>query len=393
MRRRRLIRSAYRSGTKKKSIKPILIRVAFVLVLVAVTTSAALLLGSYLDERANFAESLLETHEKSEPSNEKTEMFPGGVLSDSDVTEKNVCAAHIEVVGVSEESVTESIRALGDMYSAVSINVVSPTGSLVYLSDALMNYVRLDGDLVVRPSAGEVEGSEVEGDALPAIKTALAVADELGMRKSAVFSASSNVLENSPISNNERITDGIILGEMYDMGFDEVILTSLVTEDAEITTELLKKIVSYLSSLRDYSGEIDIGVVLPSSVYLVPQSASFIKTLSEYADFLAISVNTDAEDPAAAYSSVYDNCHSLKGNFSVYNIRGMIETDDVEVAQAVYAALCDLSVKSVQFSTYVSDPVYVVEIPDDTPDESVDTGKVNDNAVSKEDYLSNDENT
>lgn len=393
MRRRRLIRSAYRSGTKKKSIKPILIRVAFVLVLVAVTTSAALLLGSYLDERANFAESLLETHEKSEPSNEKTEMFPGGVLSDSDVTEKNVCAAHIEVVGVSEESVTESIRALGDMYSAVSINVVSPTGSLVYLSDALMNYVRLDGALVVRPSAGEAEGSEVEGDALPAIKTALAVADELGMRKSAVFSASSNVLENSPISNNERITDGIILGEMYDMGFDEVILTSLVTEDAEITTELLKKIVSYLSSLRDYSGEIDIGVVLPSSVYLVPQSASFIKTLSEYADFLAISVNTDAEDPAAAYSSVYDNCHSLKGNFSVYNIRGMIETDDVEVAQAVYAALCDLSVKSVQFSTYVSDPVYVVEIPDDTPDESVDTGKVNDNAVSKEDYLSNDENT
>lgn len=393
MRRRRLIRSAYRSGTKKKSIKPILIRVAFVLVLVAVTTSAALLLGSYLDERANFAESLLETHEKSEPSNEKTEMFPGGVLSDSDVTEKNVCAAHIEVVGVSEGSVAESIRMLGDMYSAVSINVVSPTGSLVYLSDALMNYVRLDGDLVVRPSAGEVEGSEVEGDALPAIKTALAVADELGMRKSAVFSASSNVLENSPISNNERITDGIILGEMYDMGFDEVILTSLVTEDAEITTELLKKIVSYLSSLRDYSGEIDIGVVLPSSVYLVPQSASFIKTLSEYADFLAISVNTDAEDPAAAYSSVYDNCHSLKGNFSVYNIRGMIETDDVEVAQAVYAALCDLSVKSVQFSTYVSDPVYVVEIPDDTPDESVDTGKVNDNAVSKEDYLSNDENT
>lgn len=393
MRRRRLIRSAYRSGTKKKSIKPILIRVAFVLVLVAVTTSAALLLGSYLDERANFAESLLETHEKSEPSNEKTEMFPGGVLSDSDVTEKNVCAAHIEVVGVSEGSVAESIRMLGDMYSAVSINVVSPTGSLVYLSDALMNYVRLDGALVVRPSAGEAEGSEVEGDALPAIKTALAVADELGMRKSAVFSASSNVLENSPVSHNERITDGIILGEMYDMGFDEVILTSLVTEDAEITTELLKKIVSYLSSLRDYSGEIDIGVVLPSSVYLVPQSASFIKTLSEYADFLAISVNTDAEDPAAAYSSVYDNCHSLKGNFSVYNIRGMIETDDVEVAQAVYAALCDLSVKSVQFSTYVSDPVYVVEIPDDTPDESVDTGKVNDNAVSKEDYLSNDENT
>ena len=382
MRRRRLIRSAYRSGTKKKSIKPILIRVAFVLVLVAVTTSVALLLGSYLDERANFAESLLETHEKSESSNEKTEMFPGGVLSDSDVTEKNVCAAHIEVVGVSEESVAESIRMLGDMYSAVSINVVSPTGSLVYLSDSLMNYVRLDGDLVVRPSAGEVEGSEVEGDALPAIKTALAVADELGMRKSAVFSASSNVLENSPVSHNERITDGIILGEMYDMGFDEV-----------ITTELLKKIVSYLSSLRDYSGEIDIGVVLPSSVYLVPQSASFIKTLSEYADFLAISVNTDAEDPAAAYSSVYDNCHSLKGNFSVYNIRGMIETDDVEVAQAVYAALCDLSVKSVQFSTYVSDPAYVVEIPDDTPDESVDTGKVNDNAVSKEDYLSNDENT
>ena len=193
MRRRRLIRSAYRSGTKKKSIKPILIRVAFVLVLVAVTTSVALLLGSYLDERANFAESLLETQEKSESSNEKTEMFPGGVLSDSDVTEKNVCAAHIEVVGVSEESVAESIRMLGDMYSAVSRNVVSPTGSLVYLSDALMNYVRLDGDLVVRPSAGEVEGSGVEGDALPAIKTALAVADELGMRKSAVFSASSKV--------------------------------------------------------------------------------------------------------------------------------------------------------------------------------------------------------
>ena len=70
----------------------------------------------------------------------------------------------------------------------------------------------------------------------------------------------------------------------------------------------------------------------------------------------------------------------------------MIESENVEVAEAVYAALCDLAVKSVQFSVRVAEPDYVADIPLVTPEESVDTGEVNENAVSKDDYLSNGEN-
>ncbi|MBR6808566.1 MAG: hypothetical protein IKM46_09370 [Clostridia bacterium] len=393
MRRRRLIRSAYRSGAKKKSIKPILIRVAFVLVLAAVTAGVALLLGSYLDSKASVAESLLETDQKNEAVTEKGELFPDGVYSESDIKKKNVCAAHIDVVGVREDAVEESIRALGDVYNAISVNVVSPSGSLIYLSEALMDYVRLDGGLVIRPAEEAEEDAESLGDALEEIKTALSVAGELGMRKSAVYSVSPHVLEDSTAADHERVADGIVIGEMYNMGFDEVILTSLVGEEEEISTELLKKLVSYLASLRKRSAKIDIGVLLPASVYLVPQSGGFIKTLSEYADFLAISVGTDAETADEAYSSAYDNCHSLKGNFSVYNIRGMIETEDVEIAQAVYAALKDLSVSSVQFSTYVAEPSYAPQIPVTTPDDTEDLGKENENAVNKEDYLNNGNET
>ena len=391
MRRRRLIRRAYRSGTMKKSIKPILVRVMFVILVGAVTAGAALLLGSYLDKKAQTVESLLATEEGKEPSTEKKELFPDGIPSESDVTSKSIIAAHIDVVGVSETDVEKSIRDLGEMYNAISVNVVSPSGSLVYLSDAVMEYVRLDGTLVSRPQlGGEDLETEDMGDALPAIKKAIAVAEELNMRKSVVFSASVNVLGDSEVSYNERVLDGLLLGELYEFGFDEVIITSLVDEEDEITTELLKKIVSYIASLREHSKEIDIGVMLPDSVYLVPQSASFIKSLSEYADFLAISVVTEAENPDQAYSSVYDNCHSLKGNFSVYNIRGVITVADTEVASAVYAALDDLSVKSIQFTAYVPSPDYELEIPVVTPDDTEGTANVNENAKDKEDYSSDD---
>jgi len=391
MRRRRLSRSSYRFGTKKKSIKPILVRVAFVLVCVALTAGAALLLGSYLDQKAQVAESLLQTSDKNGPETDKTELFPDKRPTTPDVLSENVCAAHIDVVGVTEEEVAENIRALGDVYNAVSVNVVSPEGNLVYLSDALMDYVRLDGTLVVRGNDGAEDGTD--GDALPAIKSAISEATRLGMRKSAVFSASNLVLEESSMAQNDRTVDGILLGELYGFGFDEVIITSLVDSDDEITTELLKKIVAYLTSLREYSLDIDIGVMLPASVYLVPQSASFIKTLSEYADFLAISVTTDETEPSAAYSSVYDNCHSLKGNFSVYNIRGVISTNDEATASAAYAALCDLSAKSTQFSVYVANPSYESELPDVTPDMPTESGSVNENAVSKDKYTSNEDET
>lgn len=391
MRRRRLSRSSYRFGTKKKSIKPILIRVAFVLVCVALAVSAALFLGSYLDKKAQIAESLLETNDKNEPSTDKTDVFPPKRPTRPDVLSENVCAAHIDVVGASEEEVAEKIRGLGEVYNAVSINVVSPDGSLVYLSDALMEYVRLDGELVVRPQTdGE---DETVGDALPAIKAALAEASRLGMRKSAVFSASDGALEKQSGSVDVRTLDGILLGELYNLGFDEVVITSLVAPDDVITPELLKSVVAYVTSLREYSIDIDIGVMLPDSVYLVPQSASFIKTLSEYADFLAISISTDETEPSAVYSSVYDNCHSLKGNFSVYNIRGVITATDESIASAVYAALSDLSAKSIQFSVYVESPSYKTDASSDTPAPPEDQGVTNENAVSKDKYTTNGDET
>ena len=114
--------------------------------------------------------------------------------------------------------------------------------------------------------------------------------------------------------------------------------------------------------------------------------ASKIKTLSEYADFLAIGISSESRDPGEAYSLVYENCYSLKGNFSVYNIRGVILESDPDISAAIYASLKDMAVNSIQFTVYNAAPSFTPNTSSGNETSETEKSFSNENASRSEDY-------
>ncbi len=363
----------------------------------AALTAFSIFLGSFLKEKAELAESILDTTSTPTESAQTAPLFPDGVESTSDAKDIKVCASFIDILSETPAEIKGKINSLSEKYNSVSVNIVSENGQLVYLSQALLDYVRLDPTSVTAKYLSRSLGDdsdtdeEVKIDVLDNIEALLASAKENGVRTSAMFSTSSAVLTMDASGYAACEIDSIILGELSDFGFDEVIISGLITEDSGITNDILKNIVSYLAVLRKNSGDLDIGVVLPESIYLTPQSAASIKTLADYVDFLAVTVNNDAVDPYEVYSSIYDNYHSLKGNFSVYNIRAVITSNDPDVACAIYASLNDLCSASVQFSIFVEDPDFSAETPSDTTEDTETDVISNDNANREDSYINETE--
>ena len=407
---RRIRLGRRRSGPKKKPKKKIILRVVFVILCAAALTGLSVLLGMYLRERAQFAETLVHetTPDVSAVAEEPEELYPDGILSTSDARNIELCAADIDVTLGSTDSIRNLIGGLSDKYNAISVRVTSEEGELVYVSHALMELVGIDTGAVTQNSASPVsdnslndttviaddDNPEESNDAgkssepstvLDNLNAALEEAGDRSLRRSAIYVTSPDVLSGGTDAAVIGARDRAVIGELHSLGFDEVIIDGLVGEDDTLSHETLRSIVSYLALLRGGGNGIDIGITLPASVYLISQNASRIKTISEYADLLAIGINSESGTPEEAYSFVYDSCYSLKGNFSVYSIRGVITDRDPKVAAAVCASLCELSVGSVQFSVYVEDPSY-------SPGESTgstdapETGISNDRAMRSEDY-------
>lgn len=375
MRRRR--RMSSHTGTKRKSHKKILIRIAFTVLTAAVLTSLAMMLGHRLDRKA--AEAALRTESVDDGSSApaeteaETEAYPDGIKSTSDASSLKITAADIDVRSVLSDEIGELMDSLSPEYNAVSVRVTDG-GRLVYLSPALLSLSHLPEDssyTVAHPDDEDDEndendddgngsgGAAAASDPLENIKKVIEEAGSRSLRTSAVYS----VTEASLDGGFEASLGRAVVGELCSFGFDEVIVDGLFS-DGDISERRVEQTVLFLSSLRDVSGEVDIGITLPASVYLDTTTASSIKTLSEYADLLAINISSGAENAADAYKAVYDGCYSLKGNFSVYNIRGMITDTTPECAEAAYAALKALADASVQFSVFVDEPSYEPEAPE-----------------------------
>ena len=408
---RRIRLGRRRAGPKKKPQGKILFRIFFVIFCAAVLTGLSVLLGMHLRERARIAESMERDVTTDVPGAtvEPTELYPDGGRSTSDARSINVCAADIDVTRGSSDDIRDLVKGLSDRYNAVSVRVTSDSGELVYVSRALMELVGIDTGAVTQNSAAAASDSESEpatesestggepkeseskktvaepSTVLDNINAALAAAGEKSLRRSAIYVTSGDSLGDGRDASVRAARDCAIIGELRSLGFDEVIIDGLVGEDDTLSHDTLREIVSYLSLLRGGGDGIDIGITLPASVYLISQNASRIKTLSEYADLLAIGIGSGAGTPDEAYSFVYDSCYSLKGNFSVYSIRGVITDSDPEIAAAVSASLRALSVGGIQFSVYVPDPTFV---PDNGTDDTTgpETGISNDRAMRSDDY-------
>ncbi len=410
MRKRRRLSAGYRSGypnVKKKKYKKLLIRTAFVIIAAAVITGLAILLGTHLNKRAESAISrtvhgIGSIDTESETQEQKpADPYQEGVKSSSNAKTLKVIAADISITDNRVEDIENQIHDLSDKYNAVSIRLTE-SGRLVYVSPAVLDYARLPADAVspVTQSQSQTpqypqtsddgDGNDEKPftDPYENLKAAVSAAKNKNLRVCALYSTSvlsSYETEDINASSDAKTLDGIIIKELASLGFDEVIIDGLAEEDEGISNEKTSAIISYFANLRKSAGEIDIGVVLPYSIYVDAPSAGDINKLSEYADVLAIKIGSNANGADDAYQAIYDLCYPLKGNFSAYNIRGIILDSTPENAEASYAALKNLADVSAQFSVYVKNPSYSQNGSNgNQPD--ADGGTSNPNALTGNDY-------
>lgn len=416
MRRHRYTRGSYRAGNVKKTRKMILARLLFTAVCALLIFLLSVLLGRYLLAKADSSKNEASGEESTvaESTAPSYSLENGTPVSDPEAYLREVCAADIDITSADADTLRDRIDSLSAVYNAVSVRLSGEDGRLVYASPALMSYSRLDpsradngmtveaSSEVTQDDPKEEEDEDGEGeepkknstvtiqkdcDVLENLKTVIQAAHERSLYVVVTFSADSEALSDDVVAAQRGELDALLAGELVSFGCDEILITELFDGDAQLPAETLEKIVGYLARLREHTGQVRLGVNLSDGVYFVPQNASMIKTLSKYADFLSISIETEAEDAQHAYSSVYDNCYSLKGNFSVYNLRALMLSDDAQLSSAMYAALGELSARSFQFTCYVAEPSYSVDA-DDTQSADSESGAVNENASRSEDYES-----
>ena len=415
MRKHRYIRGGY-AGSVKKSRKKLIIRIAFVIGCALALTVFAVLLGSYLNGKAEESKALSTQTESAEKASEDiSELFPDGVpVKDKDEAKREICGADIDITSADRNTLCKMIDGLSAEYNAVSIRICGGDGKLVYISPALMEYVGLDYNFANPSDEGngstniDITGDENDEnnesgentddgkneedspkvyDAYENLCAVISKAKEKNLRVVVLYNADSSCLDWTASALSECEKDSVIAGELAALGCDELLIDGLCADEGQIPHDTPKAIVRYLAVLRSRSGDLLIGLNFPDNVYLIPQNASIIKTLSEYADFLAISIGTSVTNADEAYSAVYDNCYSLKGNFTMYNLRGIIVSDNADIACAIHASLKALSAKSFQFTVYVADPKFTLNNETTDTDSADETGAVNDNANRKEDYL------
>ncbi|MBQ6789395.1 MAG: hypothetical protein IJO81_04345 [Clostridia bacterium] len=397
MKKQKLKRRTYRPVSKKvKTVKKIVWRILFVLICAAALCVFSVYLGSWLKERAAQIDGILQADTQQSESVSEETLPPPTEAPEEGVPAR---AAYLDVLGMSGADIEKYIYNLHESYNTVSIDITSEDGKLVYVSPALLEYVKLDPSAVTAsPVVGSVKGddgeyTEYEIDVLSNIKTALDAAKRKDLRVCAVYSTTSAVMQSEAYESAWDI-DAVVASELYSLGFDEVMIDGLFSEEHPLDAENVNRAVRYTAELKNRAEGFDIGLVIPEEAVFVPANASIVNMLSEYTDFLCVYVSGEGADAEEAYSVAYEEFHSVKGALSAYNVRAVILNGDGERAAAVATALTDLTSVGVQFTCEVTSPVYSPESADDTDETETeypaDTG-YNENANRKDDYTNDTE--
>lgn len=312
-------------GSKHKWIKKVLI----VLSVCAAAFALSILLGMYLKsslENAPINTEPVETDNiPPSPSDQniydslksKSKTLPGSVIGGC--------------VNTSATDAAAEFAAVFKEYGAISFTATDKSGKISYGSPAVADI-----------SKTTVNSTLIQADA---IRSVLA---SQGGYHSAVYKSDSDVIEGNSVL---REIDCAVVGELDSMGFDDVIITGTLT-DRTLDSETVKKLLSYIASLRESAQSIMIGVEVPLSILVDPECAPQTVLLSEHVDFLAVDLTeaSEKEDPTAYLRTTADN---IRGSFSAYRLRALIDGGEKAAADAALQALRDVSVNYIQFITPV----------------------------------------
>ncbi len=368
------------TGATRTKLK-ILFRILFVVIAAAVITALAILLGTHLKNKAASAESILDGTGEFIPDGGGREerTLPSGVEAKNRDPELKVCAADLDMANDPEEDIMARIISLPSFYDAVSVRV-SRNGTLLYVSPAVAG--------LTRQSVPEAVGKEDEVFVtLNEVKDIVTVASQRGYRVSLIYESTPDVL-SSDDPDLALSVDVAVIGELASLYPGEILVDGLISDEGTLDFDTLSSMTGYLASLRSVTGDVSLGVILPSRVFFDTTTAAQIVNLCEYVDLLAVEIRTYEAGEEEAYSSIGSECYKLRGNFASYNLRAVIRADSEAAARGAYRALADMGITNVQFAVFVStlDPKQEAAPSESGTEELPIEDRTNENAMTKDKY-------
>ena len=253
--------------------------------------------------------------------------------------------------------IAADVRTLSSHFDTLSINIVSDSGELIYESEAMCALSRI-------PYSGTDETEAL-------IKSALEAAKNNSMRTTAVFVP---MVSETTISGAAAV-DSALITELSEMGFDEVLLDLSGMFGDDITYDAASRVRTYVHECSSLTNDTcKIGVALSADVFLNSADAKQIQLIANAASFIAVKFDLDeVYITTEAYDMASDAVTSLLGNFSVYNMRVIIDSRFDIISAAVYSACKEHGVTNVSFSTFIL-PEALGYSDDTDDDDDVDTG-------------------
>ncbi|MBP3377638.1 MAG: hypothetical protein J6L96_02715 [Clostridia bacterium] len=307
--------------------KKIIFRILFVLLAAVLITVLTILLGhhlldkaSKLDEEENF------TPEDTEPPLPE---IPEEYFITS-TTAPSVFAVAFDVRDYEDESsMTEKIGELSGHYDTLMLRLDSENGGLIYSSPAKCTLLGLP-----------VSESD---PTLDMIKSAIKTAKSKRMRLCAVIPSS----HGSSATASASVIDSTLIGELAGFGFDEVMIQ--LNNEAEFNRKSALELREYLIECDERTlSACLIGVTLPAEYYLEASYAKHLQIIGSSVSFLGINFPTEnMKTSTEIFSSVSHDITSLLGSFTVYNMRLVIDGDNIAAAAAEYTASVHSDIKNV----------------------------------------------
>jgi len=351
----------YQRGYQGTSKKKILFRVLIVIACLAVVSTATVIYGNHLKDKA----------EKSAMGSSEGAGRPIDALADSQndlsntsfsksVNVKSACVilsrlneentdnlTDGESNMTFEEKATELIQDYADEgYTGISVVMYGKDGYLTYSSDVVSKYTH-------QKSASLTS--------LEQLKYLTSKAKGMSLRTTALIFSSSDFTTNTVSYDIEALC----VADSASCGFDEV-LAILPVLSTEIDSSMSASIIKYISNLSQAKGDSLLGIALGDDVYRVPQLSPQIELFASGCDFLGIDLSYLFNDSETVISKIEGAVEELSGSFNVYGLRAVLGGKDKEISEKSVDALSKGG-----FSNYVFTDRYIEEevISDDNGNE------------------------
>ena len=302
-RRRRMKRPSKNTAAKS---------VFIVILCIAVCVVLTVMLGNYLKDKA----AATRPDETDTTDSPETTLAP---KTDNDpVSAKNVEAGYLDLSGEAVEGKSAAEVAdefFATSYTAASFELRDDNGSLLYTS-------------VVASALGQVSASSLDIKELVDI---LAERDvyTVGCFESAAFSDGITSEMYDVILSYETA----LVRELFEMGVDEILLTSLPVSDLSVSDAL-----AYIGAIKDAVPEGScVGISIPHTMLSSDEIAQIMKELSLSADFVALDMSGFEYDDA--YESMNSFVRENEMYISRYSMRILLGHSDAALLSRQIDAL------------------------------------------------------